>query len=181
MSASRAPIRHRPANNFLDLVCLKARFASLVDVPLLPPMSSSAQVENMEALWDFPSPLSINVRLQITRLLQVVPVSSTLAVLQQTQKGSMLLSQLSRFMIRPAYTMPITQAFRPLLVDLCVRWLDDDENLYEKFEALALLVEVHEEIYPYVLTSSMYIPYDLLNIKAEFSIAFSGHIFSGDH
>lgn len=138
-------------------------------------------MDNMEALWDFPSPLSINVRLQIFRLLQVVPVNSSLAVLQQAQNGSMLLSQLSRFMVKPAYTLPITQAFRPLLVDLCVRWLDDDENLYEKFEALALLVEVHEEIYPYVLTIFISIVYDLPKIEAEFSIAFSGHIFSGDH
>ena len=108
----------------------------------------------MEHGWDLPSPLSINVSNQISRLLQLIPQNSSLAqAVKQTHTGATLLAQLSLFLRRPAYTLAITSAFRPLLVDLCVRWLDDNDDLYLKFEALALLIEVHEEIYPYVHTS----------------------------
>ena len=43
----------------------------------------------------------------------------------------------------------VVEAFRPLLVDLCARWIDD-ETLDEvsRLEALALILEIHEEIYP---------------------------------
>ena len=48
--------------------------------------------------------------------------------------------------MEPSLTILLKKAFRPLLVDLCARWLDDSENLDKKVDAFALLVEVHEEI-----------------------------------
>lgn len=67
-----------------------------------------------------------------------------------------VLEVLSRLLSVPLLVETIIKLFRPLLVDLFARWLDvgedEDEGLQEeRLAALAYVVEVHEEIFPYVL------------------------------
>ena len=101
--------------------------------------------------WNFPDPLSLNARKQVTYLLETIPADSILYnELQLVTSGSDLLSTLSLHMRRPSLTLAVAWAYRPLLIDLCARWLDDTEDLLCKYEALSLLVGVHEELYPYV-------------------------------
>jgi midasin len=38
--------------------------------------------------------------------------------------------------------------FRPVLMDLCARFLDDDDLLEDKFVCLANLIQPHEELFP---------------------------------
>lgn len=61
----------------------------------------------------------------------------------------LLLPTLSRLLATPAFTMPTLEAFLPILMDLCARWIHDESiNEVDRLDALALLVEIHEEVYP---------------------------------
>jgi midasin len=53
-------------------------------------------------------------------------------------------------MLKPALTEHIANTFRPILIDLCARWLQFPENTEEKFEAFGLLIQIHEELFQYV-------------------------------
>ena len=102
-----------------------------------------------DALWNIPDPTSLNARKQLERLFEQLPQDSPLTLgLRAELSQNALLPTLSRFMLRPSLTMAITRTFRPLLMDLCARWLDSDEEVWEKLTALSLLIEIHEEIYP---------------------------------
>lgn len=106
---------------------------------------------DMDTPWDIPSPLSLNIQRQLNLLLELIPQDSPFFNdLQTSSSGGALLSSLSRYMLHPSLTLAITWAFRPLLMDLCARWLDDNDGIIDKLEALALLIEVHEELYPCV-------------------------------
>lgn len=62
-----------------------------------------------------------------------------------------LLNQFSRLLAAPQYTLLVAKFFRPLLVDLTARWLlETDVSEEDRFVALALLIETHEEIFPFV-------------------------------
>ncbi|KAG2106569.1 uncharacterized protein F5147DRAFT_774850 [Suillus discolor] len=38
--------------------------------------------------------------------------------------------------------------FEPLLIDLCARWLHDDDDIEDRFIAFRLLIELHEKLHP---------------------------------
>ncbi|CAE6427190.1 unnamed protein product [Rhizoctonia solani] len=60
-----------------------------------------------------------------------------------------ILCTISRLMSAPAFTVLVSDDFRPLLMDLCARWLDDDSiDEVDRLVALCLLVEPYEEIFP---------------------------------
>ncbi|OCH90921.1 midasin [Obba rivulosa] len=96
----------------------------------------------------FLDPLRINLRRQIQVLLAQLPHNSLYTTqLQQVGTRPELLTCLSRLLAIPALTDVVAKAFRPILIDLCARWLHDDENDDEKLEALCLLLEIHPELY----------------------------------
>ncbi|KAI0338876.1 P-loop containing nucleoside triphosphate hydrolase protein [Trametopsis cervina] len=99
--------------------------------------------------YDLHDPLSINL-LQQTRLLvaQLPSNSSQLSQLQNVSSRVELFNRLSRLLATPGFTILVATLFRPLLLDLCARWLADEESRQEKLEACALLLEVHPEIFP---------------------------------
>ncbi len=55
---------------------------------------------------------------------------------------------LSKCLAIPSLTLEIELAFQPLLVDLSVRWLDSGEDMIGKLEASAMLIALHNELYP---------------------------------
>ncbi|KAJ1310100.1 hypothetical protein OPQ81_006847 [Rhizoctonia solani] len=60
-----------------------------------------------------------------------------------------VLCTISRLMSTPTFTVLVVDHFRPLLIDLCARWLDDDSiDEVDRLVALCLLVEPYEEIFP---------------------------------
>jgi midasin len=61
-----------------------------------------------------------------------------------------LLSALSLALANPCLTTTVAKLFRPLLIDLCSRWIGDSKNSERHLVALSYLVEVHEELFPYV-------------------------------
>ncbi|CAE6540331.1 unnamed protein product [Rhizoctonia solani] len=62
---------------------------------------------------------------------------------------SKILCTISRLMSAPAFTVLVSDEFRPLLMDICARWLDDDSiDEVDRLVALCLLVEPYEEIFP---------------------------------
>lgn len=94
-------------------------------------------------------PLTINLTKQTRSLLTKIPPESVYTtVLTQASTVAALLDTLSRLLFVPALTLPVATAFRPLLLDLCARWLEDEENKEDKLVALCLLLEPHEELYP---------------------------------
>ena len=104
------------------------------------------------ALWDLHDPTSMNVNQQLNALLAVLPAEfDAHENLKQAFKEERLLPALSHYLRKPSCTLAVTEAFRPLLMDLCVRWIDDangsEENL-DTLEALALLIEAHDELFP---------------------------------
>lgn len=61
-----------------------------------------------------------------------------------------LVIKLSELLFHPRYTILVASAFRPILSILCAIWLDQAGNESEKLAAFALLLNVHEELFPYV-------------------------------
>jgi len=102
-------------------------------------------------------PLSLDIRHQASilclRLPSTLLTREPLSYLQKASTGELatsdVLPTLSRALAIPSCTIPVVQAFRPLLIDLTARWLDD-ESIEEllRLEALALLLEIQEEIFP---------------------------------
>ena len=105
------------------------------------------QKTNMD--WDIPDPLTLDITTQLRLLHEQVPAQSPFYLTtEQLLHGNNVLSTLSQLILRPSLTLTIERLFRPLLMDLCARWLDGTGDVLEKLEALALLIEVHEELYP---------------------------------
>lgn len=94
-------------------------------------------------------PLAINLRRQKRALLSDIPADSPYAAaLLSARTNTELLAALSALLAEPALTLSIATYFRPILFDLCARWLDDSQNTEDQLVALCLLVEVHEELFP---------------------------------
>ncbi|RDB14764.1 Midasin [Hypsizygus marmoreus] len=103
----------------------------------------------MATISDIHDPLTINLRRQTRTLLSTIPASSRHSNdLLNASSTSELLTILSRLLAQPAFTLTIAALFRPILFDLCARWLGDEQNTEEQLVALCLLVEVHEELFP---------------------------------
>jgi midasin len=94
-------------------------------------------------------PLTISLTRQTRSLLSKIPPESPYAAdIAQASSPGTLLDTLSHLLTVPALTLSIATAFRPLLLDLCARWLNYDENKENKLVALCLLLEPHQELYP---------------------------------
>jgi midasin len=110
-------------------------------------------------VWDVPNPTSMNVHRQLDQLFsRLSPDSPTTQKMRENLQQMPLLQALSMFMLRPSLTLLITELFRPLLMDICARWLDiakESEDNIRALEALALLIEVHDELFPSVISSKM--------------------------
>ncbi|KAF8967136.1 hypothetical protein BDZ97DRAFT_1903538 [Flammula alnicola] len=59
-----------------------------------------------------------------------------------------LLATLSSLLAAPAFTQLVATLFRPILIDLCARWLESENDVEEHLVALCHLLEVHEELFP---------------------------------
>ncbi|KAJ3798746.1 P-loop containing nucleoside triphosphate hydrolase protein [Lentinula aff. detonsa] len=59
-----------------------------------------------------------------------------------------LLDDLSSALATPAYTTCIATLFRPILLDLCARWITNTRSLGNELISLCMLIEVHEELFP---------------------------------
>ncbi|KAJ6531011.1 hypothetical protein B0H10DRAFT_2171534 [Mycena sp. CBHHK59/15] len=101
----------------------------------------------------FPSaihdPLAINLRGQTRVLLSSLPPDSPHApTLRNATSGAEITAMLSGLLASPDLTIQIATIFRPILLDLSARWLDEPQNTEDQLVALCLLLEVHEEIFP---------------------------------
>lgn len=105
-------------------------------------------------------PLSINLAKQKRAFLALLPPNSTyIQQITEANTPAHLLSTLSRLLAAPALTLTIADLFRPLLIDLCARWLHNDDDIEDRFIAFCLLIELHEELYPCVsLLYLFYLP-----------------------
>lgn len=59
-----------------------------------------------------------------------------------------LLDALSQLLVTPALTLLVARGFRPVLFDLCARWLIANGRTDEILVALCLLLEPHPELFP---------------------------------
>ena len=109
-------------------------------------------------------PLAINLRgqtrLLISSLLSDSPHASTLAT-AVSQTSTELLAVLSNLLASPDLTLLISTIFRPILLDLCARWLDGPQNTEQQLVALCFLFEVHEELFPCVFCVVIYVPVEV--------------------
>ena len=98
-------------------------------------------------------PLEINLSRQTRHLLSIIPPESEYAeAIKNASTTRELLTQLSKLLAVPAYTQLIATYYRPILLDLCARWIEVDDSKEEQLVALCLLLEVHEELFPFVAT-----------------------------
>ncbi|KAH7340561.1 hypothetical protein B0J17DRAFT_704975 [Rhizoctonia solani] len=83
---------------------------------------------------------------------QAIPAKACLeAALNEPSKLNVpeVLCAISQLMSEPAFTVLVSDTFRPLLMDLCARWLDNNSiDEVDRLVALCLLVEPYEEIFP---------------------------------
>lgn len=94
-------------------------------------------------------PLCLDLRRQTQKLLTHLGASSPYATaLQTVSSNRTLLDALCRLLLVPQLTLLVAGLFRPILLDLCARWLQQDTGKSEKFEALCFLLEIYEELYP---------------------------------
>ena len=104
-------------------------------------------------LSDIFDPLAMNVHKQITVLLEHSQARSSISdtqaqILLQHPISSPTLAILSDLLLLPTLTELMSQLFRPLLLDLCARWLDTSNKEEAVFLGLALLIEDHNELFP---------------------------------
>lgn len=115
------------------------------------------------------NPLRFNLYGQIAQLVAQHPNFDFPEIFSRcsTTSSGELLNSLARLLAVPALTGKIALGFKPLLLDLCARWLLMEE-LEDRlvFEAFAALLEPHGEVFPYVATSFYlsHIPFNLLNL-----------------
>lgn len=96
-------------------------------------------------------PLKINLRRQKTLLLSSISPNTIYSdALINASSSLQLLATLSTILAVPAYTQLIATLFRPILIDLCARWLEAEDESEQHLVALCYLLEVHEELFPYV-------------------------------
>ena len=102
-----------------------------------------------------PCPLRFNYKRQTLSLISRLPSDSPyVALLHNATSTAELLQTLSSLLSKPELTLTIATLFRPLLLDLCARWLYDGGNKEDRLEALCLLLEIHPELFPYVVVLS---------------------------
>ena len=100
-------------------------------------------------------PLRLDLQRQTQKLIDQFPGDGPIAALRNVSSRQALLDHLSMLLLSPQYTMAVCMLFKPLLLDLCARWLHQDTDMLEKFEALCLLIEICEELYSCVSPLSL--------------------------
>lgn len=97
----------------------------------------------------YKDPLKINLAKQTRALLALLPSGSKyFSAISLASSSAKLLSTLSQLLAVESLTLAIADLFRPLLVDLCARWISDEDGLEDRLIALCCLIEVHEELFP---------------------------------
>ena len=99
-------------------------------------------------------PLSLDLRSQWLDFASKHPewsVHSQVNLVDASPKELLLLA--AKFLLIPSYTTAVADTFRPLLLDLCARWLENSDEIEDKLCALCLLLQPHVEIFPYVVLS----------------------------
>ncbi|KAI0769070.1 midasin [Trametes elegans] len=95
----------------------------------------------------------LDIKRQTLKLLARLPVEDPHALsLKNAPPGSGSLDTLSELLAIPQYTMLVANLFRPVLIDLCARWLGQTAESLRRFEALCVLIDVHPELYPVMST-----------------------------
>ena len=95
--------------------------------------------------------LTFNLERQLQLFLQaVLPSVDPLIAKLHASSPPDALPLLSTLLKNPKYTLLMLQNFRPILLDLCARWLDDEVDDEAKFSAFGFLAPCCEEVYPYV-------------------------------
>ena len=120
---------------------LTGSFAYVINQNFLPLRQSLGMAD---AIYD---PLSINLRRQ-TRLFLKKNLSYDVELSNTTSVHELLIA-LSRLLAKSPLTELIATTFRPILMDLCARWIEGDDCSEEQLIAIAFLVEPQEELYPY--------------------------------
>lgn len=106
----------------------------------------------MSSTTMFYDPLMMSLEQQTRAFLETIPQDSPLhTILLTAPTRAELLRQLSCALLLPEHTDSVALSFRPILLDLCARWLDDEANEENKFEALCLLLGLHPELFPCVI------------------------------
>jgi hypothetical protein len=112
-----------------------------------------------EAIKKAHDPLGFNIVGQSQALLQKIGQNiqnvqdklhlEGLAAQPPTSTVSQALNAASNLLSVPAFTLLVADIFRPLLIDLCVRWIDNNGlDEVDRFVALCFLVEPYEEVFP---------------------------------
>ena len=128
-----------PCSTFL-LTILKASPSRHTAGPM------EAMVDQEDVLHD---PLRLDLRRQTQKFLTHLGAESPYATtLQNVSSKRALLDTLSRLLLVPQHTLLVATLFRPILLDLCARWLQHDGDKLEKFEVLCLLLEIYQELSP---------------------------------
>ena len=97
----------------------------------------------------FHDPLTINLQKQTRALVSKLPVGSPYpAILLNTSSYTELSTTLSYLLTLPGLTLSIATFFRPILLDLCSHWLQNEDHNEAQLVALCLLLEPHEELFP---------------------------------
>jgi len=98
---------------------------------------------------DFKNPLKMNLGRQVRSLLEKLgPDSLSASYVQNATTTRELLDALSQLLATPALTLLVAHEFRPVLFDLCARWLLAGGRTDEILVALCLLLEPHPELFP---------------------------------
>jgi len=98
---------------------------------------------------DFKDPLTMNLGRQARSLLEKLgPDSQPASYIQDATTTRELLDALSQLLVAPGLTLLMAREFRPVLFDLCARWLLADGRTDEILIALCLLLEPHPELFP---------------------------------
>lgn len=94
-------------------------------------------------------PLTFNLVGQTRALIAELPSSTPYKTkLSGALSTGALLPLLSELLAIPSLTLLIEKLFRPILFDLCARWLEVETETDAHFVALCLLIDMHEELFP---------------------------------
>ena len=103
----------------------------------------------MAAVSALHDPLEMNLTSQTKMFMEKLGNGSPHALkIRRASTRSELLHILSTLLPIPGLTMLVATTFRPILLDLCARFLPVSVDWIAKLEALCLLIGIHPEIFP---------------------------------
>lgn len=110
-------------------------------------------------------PLHIDLHRQTQLFIPKVPQNNAHAsIISSATTTSAILAALSDALAHPALTLLIEEYYRPILFELCARWITKPTITEDQIVAICLLIEVHEELFP--------------SVKNSFQVFFSPHSHS---